>query len=303
MKKKIKKILLMPLNMLFSLNPTLITKLIYFIKYREKLNLKNPKSYNEKLNWLKLNYRNKLVSICADKYLVRKHLENNGLKKLLINLLWEGENPNDIPFDRLPKKFVIKLSNGSGNNIICKDKTKLNKEDTIKKLKKWLKEKYMPCYGEWFYNIYSPKILIEEFISENDEDIPEDYKFFCFNNINGKRDIGVIVIDTDRYISHKRKTYDKYWNERTNVEINFPYDNEKKFEKPKKIDDMLKYALKLSEPFPHARVDFYVIKDKIYFGEITFLSDAGFGKVKPKEFSLKMGDWIEIPNNEVKNFE
>ncbi|WP_051254644.1 ATP-grasp fold amidoligase family protein [Halobacillus kuroshimensis] len=296
MDKTLKNIVLTPMNFLYKINPKIGLKTLYFMKYFSKLNIDNPKTYNEKLNWMKINYRNELMPLCADKYTVRQYVKEKGCGEILTKLLWEGFNAEDIPFENLPQKFVIKVTHGSGNNIICKNKNELDKNRTIKRLNQWLKQKYLPCYGEWFYGIIKPRIIVEEFISDDHLNIPVDYKVFCFNSVEGINGAPVTVIDTDRFTTHKRKVYDDTWQELRNIRINFPLDEEKEFKKPDQYEEMLNYAKILSEPFPHARVDFYIMNERLYFGEITFMSDAGFGNISPKSFNEKMGQWIKLPD-------
>lgn len=296
MNKALKKILLTPMNVFYRLDPTNALKLMFYLKQGHKLDLENPKTYNEKINWLKLNYKDDLIPKCADKYTVREYVENCGCGEILTTLLWDGFNPNNIPFNNLPDSFVIKVTHGSGLNIICKNKKELNTEKVVQVLQKWLRQKHFPCYGEWFYGVVKPRIIVEEFLSEGNQEIPVDYKMFCFNNINGKLGVGLTVVDTDRFTHHKRRVYDSNWNLLPDVSITFPYDPDRQFPKPAVYDKMVQYAKKLAEPFPHARVDFYVINDRVYFGEITFTSDAGFGRIKPHSMNEKMGSWIRLPN-------
>ena len=151
MNTDLKNIMLTPFNILYKINSEFELKIMFYLKQGYKLNLKNPKTYSEKLQWIKLNDKNELMPICADKYLVRQYVKDCGCGKILNDLLWQGFDANDIPFDNLPDKFVIKTTHGSTHNIICKDKNKLNRKNTIKQLNKWLKQKYLLCYGEWFY--------------------------------------------------------------------------------------------------------------------------------------------------------
>jgi hypothetical protein len=298
MNKNIKEQLLIPLNILYKISPAASLKIIFRIKQGKLLNLKNPLTYNEKINWLKLNYRNKLMPICADKYAVRNYVKDAGCEEILNELLWEGENPEEIPFESLPKEFVIKVTHGSGMNIICVDKADLDFNKTVNQLNRWLKKKFIPAYGEWFYGVVKPRIIIEKFLKDDENAVPLDYKMFCFNNFNGKHDLAFTAIDTDRFIDHKRKIYDQNWKQINNVTVNFQNDSERKIEKPLYYEKMKEYALKLSKPFPHARVDFYIINNKIYFGEITFTSDAGFGRISPESFNKEMGSWINL-NKEI----
>lgn len=281
--------ILAPFNLLYKISPELELKLLFRIKQGYRLNLKNPKTYNEKIQWIKLYDKNPLMPKCVDKYTVREYVKSKGLENILNDLLWEGFELEDIPFEELPNKFVIKVTHGSTFNIICTDKSKLDVKESILKLKKWLNEKFLPCYGEWFYGIEKPRIIIEKFI-ESEEGL-KDYKVFCFN---GKPEY--VAVYSDRQKNNGvpcQEIYDTDWNlikEHTNH-----YELPESFTgKPKYFDNLLKYAEILSKDFKHARVDFFIEKDKIYFGEITFTSSAGFGKFSSREFAEKMGSYIKI---------
>ena len=286
-----KRIILTPFNVLYKISPKTELRLLFKIKQGYKLNLKNPKTFNEKIQWIKLNDKNPLMPKCVDKYTVREYVESKGCKDILNDLLWEGFNPDDIPFDTLPNKFVIKVTHGSTFNIICTDKSKLDIEDAKKKLKIWLKEKFLPCYGEWFYGVEKPRIIVEKFI-ESKEGL-KDYKVFCFN---GKP--MYIGVYSDRYKGKtKQELYDINWKEINEHTGNFDVKN-KKTKKPKYLKDLIKYSKILSEDFNHARVDFFIENEKIIFGEITFTSGAGFDKFSSKEFDEKMGSLLELPMEE-----
>jgi len=181
MYKLLKKIILAPMNLLYRINPELNLRILYRLRTHRKLNLQNPKTYSEKLQWIKLNYKSKLLPICADKYKVRQFVKKCGCGNILTKLLWEGYNPCDIPFKDLPQQFVIKVTHGSGMIIICKNKKELNIPKTIRTLKRRLKEKYLPCYGEWFYGVIKPRIIIEEYLDDGTGKVPVDYKIFCFH--------------------------------------------------------------------------------------------------------------------------
>lgn len=289
MKTDTKNMILAPFNLLYKISPELELKLLFRIKQGYRLNLKNPKTYNEKIQWIKLYDKNPMMPKCVDKYTVREYVKSKGLENILNDLLWEGFEPEDIPFEELPNKFVIKVTHGSTFNIICTDKSKLDVKESILKLKKWLNEKFLPCYGEWFYGIEKPRIIIEKFI-ESEEGL-KDYKVFCFN---GKPEY--VAVYSDRQKNNGvpcQEIYDTDWNlikEHTNH-----YELPESFTgKPKYFDNLLKYAEILSNDFKHARVDFFIEKDKIYFGEITFTSSAGFGKFSSREFAEKMGKYLKI---------
>ena len=290
MKNSVKNIILFPFNVLYRISPKATLKLLFRLKVGYKLNLDNPKTFNQKLQWLKLNYKNPLLPKLVDKYTVREHIANIA-PVLLTKLYWNGFDAKDIPWDELPDKFVIKVTHGSGYNIICKDKNKLDKKACEKKLNKWLKEKFLRCYGEWFYGVEKPRIIVEEFLDNGTDQPPEDYKIFCFN---GKPEY--VIVDTDRFIGHKRNVYDLDWNFKENTTLNFP--NDIPMKKPDQLPSLIKYAKLLSQEFPHVRVDLYAVKDKIYFGELTFTNGAGFDRIYPREFDYEMGTHFVLPNKD-----
>lgn len=285
-----KNVILAPFNLLYKISPKLDLKILFRLKLGYKLNLKNPRTYNEKLQWIKLYDKNPLMTKCCDKYAVREYIEQKGYGYILNNLLWKGFQPEDIPFDELPDKFVIKVTHGSTFNIICEDKTNLDRKDVIKKCNKWLKAKFLPCYGEWFYGIEKPRVIIEEYL-EGDNGLPLfDYKFFCFNGIPK-----MIYVDTWKDGMHAINAYDADFNLLEGIELGYPNDVETKVEIPNALNEMKEIAKELSGDFLHVRVDFYYTHGKIYFGELTFTKGAGFGKIKPFEYDVKMGDWLKLP--------
>ena len=289
MKTSAKNLLLFPLNLLYRISPALTLKIVFRFKTGQKLDLKNPTTYNQKLQWVKLHYKHPLLTKLVDKYTVRDFIAQKA-PEILVPLLWQGFDANDIPWDDLPDRFVMKTTHGSTFNIICKDKSKLDREECVKKLNGWLKEKFLRCYGEWFYGVEKPRIIIEEFLDAGDGKEPEDYKIFCFD---GKPHF--VIVDTDRFIGHKRNAYDLEWNFREGTTLNFP--NDAPMKKPEKLDELLKYATLLSEGFAHVRVDLYLVGGKVYFGELTFTNGAGFDKIRPIEFDLELGSLFHIREN------
>lgn len=285
----VKNLILTPFNVMYKINPKLTLEILFRIKLGYKLNLEKPITYNEKLQWIKLYDKNPLMTKCCDKYTVRDYVKSCSCQEILNDLYWEGFDPEKIPFDTLPEKFVIKATHGSTFNIICKDKKTLNKKETIYKCKRWLKAKFLSCYGEWFYGVEKPRIIIEKYIESDDNSQLKDYKVFCFN---GKAEY--IRVDSERFTdNHGKDIYDRKWNKLDNVQMG--YKNSGKFiEKPECLNEMIEYAEKLSKPFLHARVDFYIVKNKIIFGEITFTNGAGFDRIEPHSFDVKMGNCLNI---------
>lgn len=267
-----------------------MVKLQYRIKTGRKLNLKNPQRYTEKLQWYKLNYRNPLMTKCADKYTVREYIESKGLGHILNELYGVYDNVNEIDFDKLPNKFVLKTTNDSDTNIFCKDKANSDLEEIKKKMNKKIKARtQIPLAREWAYSNAKKRIICEKLLEDKDtkDNGINDYKFLCFN---GKPEF--IVYDIDRYIGHKRNFYDTNW-KYLNVSSDCPnFGNV--VGKPEKLKEMLEIAKTLSKDFPAVRVDLYCIQNKIYFGELTFYPWSGYVKFEPDEFDFILGKKFKI---------
>lgn len=253
----------------------------------KNLNLDNPKTFNEKLQWLKLNNRNTMYTKLVDKYEVREYVSKVIGSNYLIPLLGVFDSCEEIDFDKLPNQFVLKLTHDSGTVIICKDKTKLNRKQTISKLKKGLKRKYFYLYREWPYKNVKPRIIAEKYMKDNNSSELNDYKFYCFNG-----EPKMMFIITERGNDPKINFFDMDFNE-INLQQGFKK-GEKKLEKPKKFDEMIKLARKLSYGIPHVRVDFYIINGKVYFGELTFFDSAGLEKFEPEKYDEILGSYIDL---------
>ena len=286
MKTNTKNIILFPLNVLHRISPATTLKIMYRLKQGRKLDLKNPKTYTEKLQCVKLDFKHPLLTKLVDKYTVREYIGEKA-PEILTNLLWEGFDARKIPWDSLPNKFVMKATHGSGFNIICHDKSKLDREQCVKTLNGWLKEKFLRCYGEWFYGVEKPRIIIEEFLDAGEGKVPADYKIFCFNG-----QPHYICVDTDRFEDHKRTFYDTNWMCRD--EVFYATWGHAVTAKPEKLDELLRYAKILSEGFPHVRVDLYLVNDHIYFGEMTFTNGAGFDRIRPYSFDEELGSLFDL---------
>lgn len=283
-----KSIILAPLNLLYIISPKTTLKLLFWIKQGYKLNLNNPKTYSEKIQWIKLYYKEPIITKLVDKYTVREYV-NNKCPGILNEIIWEGFDPKDIPWNKLPEKCVIKVTHGSGLNIICENINLLDRRKTEKTLNRWLNYKFIRCYGEWFYGIEKPRIIIERFIESSGG--LNDYKVFCFNG--EPKYIGVY---SGRQTNSKpyEEIFNIKWELQNGFTGNFEHPNTIT-KKPNNYEKLLEYAKKLSSQFPHVRVDFYIVKNKIYFGEMTFTSGAGFDKYKPYEFDLEMGKHFKLP--------
>lgn len=269
----------------------LYVKWRYKIAFNEKLNLKKPKTYNEKLQWLKLNNHNPKYVKLVDKLNVRNYISEKIGKSYLIPLVGVWDNVEQIDWQSLPSQFVLKCTHDSGSLVVCNDKEKLDIKSAKKKLKRALTRNYYYSGREWPYKFVEPKIIGEEFlIPENDEEL-KDYRFFCFN---GKPKF----ISVDSNINDKTKTrrnlYDLEWN-MLDAEITYPKSVNNKLKKPDKLAEMINICKKLSQGIPHVRIDLYYLRGKIYFGEFTFYHQGGLGEIRPENFSKKMGQWITLP--------
>lgn len=269
----------------------LMVKLQYRIKTGRKLNLEEPKRFTEKLQWYKLNYRTSLMTQCADKLRVRDYVDSKGFGNILIPLHGYYYNIEELDFSELPNSFILKTNNGSHTNIICKDKGSLNYKATLNKLENWLTSRTPKAGREWAYYDIKPCIVCEELLvdmNNPNEDI-RDYKFLCFN---GR--VEYIWVDIDRSTNHKRNFYDRTWNF-LNISSDYPNTGDV-IPKPEKLAEMITIAEKLSEEFPHVRVDLYFVNESIFFGELTFYSLSGYESFNPDNFDYVLGDLFELPN-------
>lgn len=256
------------------------------------LNLKKPKTFNEKIQWLKLNDRSDLHTICADKFRVREYVKTKVDEKHLIPLFYFSPSSNDIKASNLPDfPVIIKTNHGSGSIYIVKDKNGFNFKKLRGKLKKQLKESYSNSKGEWQYKNIKPMILVEKLLIDKNGNIPSDYKLHCFN---GR--VKIIQIHTDRFTRHKISFYSAEWSllpiRRQKIQ------NEPNLSKPRNLSEMINIAEKLASDFLYVRVDLYNVNNHIYFGELTFHPASGFGKFVPEIWDMKLGDMLTLPISE-----
>lgn len=275
--------------LLVKISPVLASKYLFKRAIGKKLNLNNPQDFNEKIQWLKLYWQHPLVVKCADKYEVRDYVKECGCGEILNELYGVYNDVSEIDFNALPQKFVLKTTNSCGTNIICNNKSKLDKDKVFGKLKKWLKIDYGLNYAEIHYSKIKPKIVCEKYIETDAGLLPNDYKVYCFN---GK--LKVILVITDRETGYpQRFFFDLDWEEMDLMKEKII--NKRSPSKPKSLRQMILYAEKLSKRFPFVRVDFYDFKDRPILGEMTFTPVGGLASYY-KEDALKMlGDWIELP--------
>lgn len=265
-----------------------------------KLDLKNPKTLNEKIQWLKLYDRTPLHTICADKIGVRNHVKNIIGQEYLVPLLDILDNPKELKHANMPNKpFIIKTNHDSGSYKIIRNKDDIKNWDKIRKFfNKSLNTNYYYKSKEWQYKNIPPKVFIEELLITKEGEIPKDYKFHCFN---GSPEY--IQLDFERGSeNHSRNWYDKNWNraefhwaiKKKNGKETLP--NNIDVPKPTSLNKMLELAKKLSEPFSYVRVDFYLVDEIIYFGEITFHHDSGFRPIIPMSWDYNLGNLVNLPS-------
>lgn len=262
---------------------------MYFYKFQRLLNLNPPRTFYEKLHWLNLSdYLEKYTSL-ADKYTVREFVTSKVGSQYLIELYGVYNNEAEINFGVLPRKFVLKATHGSGWNIFCKDKNKLDEEAAKIQLREWLNKNYYRKYRERIYKNISPRIICERFMEDENQNDLIEYDFFCFHGC-----VQFIIVDLDRLTAHTSYFYDKDWNIWPLRED--PY-NPKILEKPKNFERMKEIAEALAEGIPFVRIDLYDVNTTIYFGEMTFTPNAGYGKNRPVGWDYKLGTYLNLPVN------
>lgn len=291
--KKPKKILLYLDNKkIIRLSDERYIKMRYEVIVGKKLNLENPKTFNEKLQWLILNDRKDIYTTIVDKYEVKKYVSDIIGKEYIIPTLGVYNSFDEIDFDSLPNQFVLKCTHDSGGVTICKSKEELNKKELKREINKHLKNNYYYIGREWPYKNVKPRIIAEEYMVDESETELKDYKIFCFNG-----QAKYIQVDFSRFTGHKRNIYDMNWN-LTEMQCGYPSDPNRKIEKPLKLELMISLANKLAKGKKFIRVDFYSILDKVFFGEMTFYPGAGLKEFKPDSWNKKLGDLINIYEEE-----
>ena len=267
-------------------------KIKYRLLMKKKIDLKKPKTFNEKLNWIKLYYRKPIMTTMADKYEVKQYVSDVIGSEYVIPTIAIYDKWNDIDFDSLKAPFVLKTTHSSGVIKIVKDKESFDYETTKKKFNKSLKENYFYSCREWPYKNIKPRIIVEQFIKDSKEDNLPVYKFFCFNG----EPYLVQTIKNDKTSYETIDYFDMDW-KLLKIKQNFE-NSDVPLDKPVNFEEMKALASKLSKGFPFVRVDLYSVDNKIYFSEFTFFSDAAYQRFYPDEWDLILGEKIILPNNE-----
>ena len=276
-------------RLVFVLPDKTYIKIKFWLETGYRLDLNNPQSFNEKLQWLKFNDQHDEYTMMVDKYLVKDYVASLIGEKYLIPTIGVYNTIEEIKWEDLPQQFVLKTTGDSGGVIVCKDKTKLNIDEAKKKLGKLKNRNYYKYNKEYPYKNVNPRYIVEEYIVDESGYELKDYKFFCFNG-----EPKFVQIDFDRYSNHRRNVYDINWN-LLDLQIKFPKGHDRVFPKPDNYEEMLEVARMLSKGIPHVRIDLYNVTGKIYFGEMTFFHGSGMEVFTPLEWDYKFGDFIKLP--------
>lgn len=271
-------------------------ELTYWLKKRVRINLDNPLSFNDKIQWYKLYYRDPLMTKCADKVKVHEYIKECGLEHILTKQYGVYKTPDDINFDDLPDECFIKCNHNSAGNYHWNRISRPDISFVRKKFKRMLSINQYSLSREWAYRDIEPRIICEKYLQSKSANSFVDYNFFCFG---GEPKIVMynlgLCADNGDHADGRRAVLDTGFNlldMTTSVE---PLKQEE-VHRPNNFDEMLEYARILSKPFPHVRVDFFHVDNEIHFGELTFYSGSGFGSFYPEKWQQKMGEWFVLPN-------
>ena len=277
-------------NRLFR-NDELYLRIIFRCITGRRLNLKDPQTFTEKLQWLKLYNRQPILSRMVDKYTAKEYAANIVGEQYIIPTLGVWNSVDDIDWEALPQQFVLKTTHGGGGSgvVICKDKSSFDFEKAKVKLRKSMKTNAYHTLREWPYKNIKPRIIAEEYMSNGGEYL-NDYKFFCFNGVPK-----AMLIASGRYVE-PQTCFDYYDMDFNHLPFEQGGPNYKKhIEKPRLFEEMKDIAAKLSEGLIHARIDLYDINGNVKFGEITFFDDSGMAEFNPQEWDYIFGSWIQLP--------
>lgn len=282
--------------LLTDISPKLNTKFVYRRTFGKPIDLQNPTTLDEKIQWLKLNtyYNNQLVTDCADKYKVREYVEKCGCGEILNQLYGVYDSPEEINWDELPDMFVIKWNFGCGQNFICKDKSQYNEHEIKKMLWKWRKahRTFYRNMSEMQYKTIEPKLICEKLIETETGELPKDYKLYCFN---GVPDCALVCADRISAGHASYYFFDKDWNLKRYNKMGLEAPENFSLHRPENYEKLFEYAAVLSKPFPFVRADFYLEKGKITFGELTFTPSGGFDKGRLPSTQLLFGNMLRLP--------
>lgn len=269
----------------------LFLRMEYFRNFGRFPDLKHPKTYNEKLQWLKLHDRRPEYTRMVDKYEAKLYVAEKIGEEYIIPTLGVWDSFDQIDFDSLPDQFVLKCTHDSGGLVVCRDKSRLDMAAARKRITNSLKRNYYWHGREWPYKNVKPRIIAEQYMEDTQTQELRDYKFFCFDG-----EVKVMFIVTDRQSAVKGTCLDFFDTQFNHLPIRKGRPNADMLpKKPECFEEMKMLATKLAEGIPHLRVDFYEVDGKAFFGELTFFSGGGIGAFEPEEWDHTFGDWIDLP--------
>ena len=264
-------------------------QMYYFAHFKKFCNLKNPKTYNEKLNWLKLHDKNPIYTRIVDKFEAKEYVKDIIGDQYIIPTLGVWDNFDDIDFDELPQQFVLKCTHDSEGLVIVKDKDKLDKEMAKNKIESALKQNFFYIGREWPYKNVKPRIIAEKYMEDHIDGELRDYKFFCFDG-----EPKAMFVASDRASDNVKFDYFDLNFNHLDIKQKYPH-AEQPLRKPVTFEKMIELSKVLSKGFPHVRVDFYEVDGQLYFGELTFYHFSGFMPFEPNKWDKIFGDWIKLP--------
>jgi len=260
----------------------------FFRKMGHRINFLNPQSFNEKLNWMKLFDRNPFYSQISDKYLLRNYVSDNVGSQYLKPIIGVFDDFEEIDWDQLPDKFVIKASHGSGWNILCEDKSRFQKTTVKESIEMWLKQNHYQQSREWQYKNIIPKIIVEHFLETDPYYGSVEYQLYCFDGVTR-----FIQVDIDCLRNHSRQFLTPGWKIAPFQITRYPrYDNP--FPKPAHFDDAKTIAELLTKDLPFCRVDMYIQTNQIYVCEMTLMPAGGFMSFDPPNYDFEIGRWLKL---------
>lgn len=266
-------------------------QIYYFAHFKHFCNLKNPKTYNEKLNWLKLHDHNPLYTKIVDKYDAKNYVAKIIGSKYIIPTLGVWNHFDEIDFDTLPNQFVLKCTHDSEGLVIVKDKSKLDFVTTKEKIEAALKQNFYYIGREWPYKNVKPRIIAEQYMEDHVDGELRDYKFFCFNG-----EPKAMFVASNRTSDHVKFDYFDLEFKHLDIKQKYPH-AEEPLRKPVTFEKMIEFSKVLSNIFPHVRVDFYEVNGHLYFGELTFYHFSGFMPFEPNKWDEIFGDWLKLPQD------
>jgi len=274
---------------IFKISDKVFLKSHWRLHHGYTLNLDNPRTYGEKLQWIKLYDRNPLYTRMVDKFLAKEYAAQIIGDEYIIPTLGVYDNISEINLDDLPNRFVLKCTHDSGSVSICNDKTRYNPHTELPRLQAALSHNYYNLMREWPYKNVTPRIIAEQFISDNNPSLV-DYKFYCFNG-----NVDSVMLCVDRFTDDiKYLFFDKDWNFLRINKRGLSMPKGFTLPKPPQMDKMFELAANLSKGIPFIRVDFYICNENIYFGELTFFPDSGMTKNLPRQTQERWGDKIDL---------